>query len=117
MRDLSRGNARYNAPTFCGVCDPETRDNRDFLVKGTYFLSTEKLGSHNIVVGYDNFSGTRKANNYQSGSNYRSCTGAIWRSSGRRRHLPGHRAELVRLLHADRHAQQGDGHRRPSRPS
>jgi hypothetical protein len=74
MRDLSRGNARYNSPTFCGVCDPEERNNRDFLIKGTYFLSTEKLGSHNIVVGYDNFSGTRKANNYQSGSNYRLFT-------------------------------------------
>lgn len=74
MRDLSRGNARYNAPTFCGVCSPETRDNRDALAKGTWFLSTGALGSHNIVFGYDNFSGQRKANNYQSGSNYRLWT-------------------------------------------
>ena len=74
MRDRSRGNARYNSPTFCGVCDPEERNNRDYLIKGTYFLSTSKLGSHNIVVGYDNFSGQRKANNYQSGSSYRLFT-------------------------------------------
>jgi outer membrane receptor for ferrienterochelin and colicin len=74
LRDLSRGRARYNAPTFCGVCDPEGRDNRDYLVKGTYFLSTPTLGSHNIVLGYDNFSGERKSNNYQSGSNYRIFT-------------------------------------------
>lgn len=74
MRDKSRGNARYNSPTFCGVCDPEERNNRDYLIKGTYFLSTAGLGSHNIVVGYDNFSGQRKANNYQSGSNYRLFT-------------------------------------------
>ena len=74
MRDLSRGRARYNSPTFCGVCDPESRDNRDFLVKGTWFLSTGALGSHNIVAGYDNFAGQRKANNYQSGSNYRVFT-------------------------------------------
>jgi outer membrane receptor protein involved in Fe transport len=71
MRDRSRGNARYNSPTFCGVCSPEERNNRDYLVKGTYFLSSSSLGSHNIVLGYDNFSGTRKANNYQSGSNWR----------------------------------------------
>ncbi len=78
MRDRSRGNARYNAPTFCGVCDPEARDNKDFLVKGTYFLSTGNLGSHNIVLGYDHFAGSRKSNNYQSGSNYRLFgTGAI----------------------------------------
>jgi hypothetical protein len=70
MRDRSRG-SRYNSPTFCGVCDPEKRDNEDFLVKGTYFLSTSSLGSHNIVLGYDRFAGSRKANNYQSGSNYR----------------------------------------------
>jgi hypothetical protein len=74
MRDIAHGNFRYNSPTFCGVCDPEQRDNRDILVKGTYFLSTEKLGSHDIVVGYDNFAGQRKANNYQSGSNYRMFT-------------------------------------------
>ena len=74
MRDLSNNRARYNSPTFCGVCDPESRDNRDFLVKGTYFLSTDKLGSHNIVVGYDNFTGQHKSNNYQSGSNYRLFT-------------------------------------------
>jgi hypothetical protein len=74
MRDLSRSNARYNSPTFCGVCSPESRDNRDYLVKGTWFLSTGALGSHNIVFGYDNFSGQRKSNNYQSGSNYRLWT-------------------------------------------
>ncbi len=71
IRDKSRSNARYNSPTFCGVCDPESRDNQDYLLKGTWFLSTGALGSHNIVAGYDNFSGQRKANNYQSGSNYR----------------------------------------------
>jgi len=74
MRDRNNGNARYNAPTFCGVCGPESRDNEDFLLKGTYFLSTGSLGSHNIVLGYDHFAGTRKANNYQSGSNYRLFT-------------------------------------------
>jgi hypothetical protein len=75
MRDRSRSsNARYNSPTFCGVCDPEERNNTDWYVKGTYFLSTEKLGAHNMVVGFDDFAGSRKANNYQSGSNYRLFT-------------------------------------------
>ena len=71
LRDQSRGNARYNSPTFCGVCDPESRDNRDYLIKGTWFLSTGALGSHNIVAGYDNFAGQRTAQNHQSGSDYR----------------------------------------------
>jgi outer membrane receptor protein involved in Fe transport len=71
MRDQSRSNARWNSPTFCGVCGPEKRDNDDIFVKGTYFLSTGSLGSHNIVLGYDTYKGVRTANNYQSGSNYR----------------------------------------------
>ena len=69
IRDLSRG-VSYNAPIFCGICGPEKRDNNNYLVKGTYFLSTQSLGSHNIVGGYDNFGGQRLSNNYQSGSNF-----------------------------------------------
>jgi hypothetical protein len=74
MRDRAFGNDRYNSPTFCGVCDPEKRDNEDFQFKGTYFLSTPSLGSHTIQAGYDHFAGSRFANNYQSGSNYRLFT-------------------------------------------
>src|SRR5262249_36597431 len=75
MRDRAFGpNARYNSPTFCGGCDPEKRDNEDFLFKGTYVLSTPSLGSHTIQAGYDHFAGSRFANNYQSGSNYRLFT-------------------------------------------
>ena len=62
---------RYNAPTFCGVCTDEERDNQDIFIKGSYFLSTTGSGSHNLVVGYDSFNDVRLANNYQSGSNYR----------------------------------------------
>jgi hypothetical protein len=72
LRDRSRGNRRYNSPTFCSVCGPpEERNNENIYLKGTYFLSTKSLGSHNIVAGYDNYAGERYANNWQSGSNYR----------------------------------------------
>jgi len=64
------GYASYNSPTFCGICSYEYRNNENYYVKGTYFLSTEKLGSHNIVFGYDDFTGMMQSNNYQSGSNY-----------------------------------------------
>ena len=40
--DSARGNLRYWSPTFCGVCDPEKRDNEEVFVKGTYVLSTER---------------------------------------------------------------------------
>jgi outer membrane receptor protein involved in Fe transport len=66
------GRGYYNSPIFCAVCpgSAEKRDNEDVLAKATYFLSTPSLGSHNIVVGYDNFAGSRLSNNWQSGSSY-----------------------------------------------
>lgn len=69
--DQSRSGRRYWAPTFCGVCDPEERDNHDVFVKGSYFLSKKGVGSHNLVFGYDGFTDHRFANNHQSGSDYR----------------------------------------------
>ncbi len=71
LLDRARGNTRYWAPTFCGVCDPEKRDNKEFFVKGTYYLSTKDGGSHNMVFGYDAFDDQRFANNHQSGSDWR----------------------------------------------
>ena len=70
LLDRVRG-GRYFAPTFCGICDPETRNLDDEFVKGTYFKSTKGSGSHNMVFGYDTANDKRFANNYQSGSNYR----------------------------------------------
>jgi hypothetical protein len=76
--DLQRGTLlvdlsgrRYWSATFCGVCDPEKRDNNDVFVKGSYFLSRKGAGSHTMVFGYDGFNDKRFANNHQSGSDYR----------------------------------------------
>ncbi len=68
-RDRSQGTSWWS-PIFCGVCGPEKRNNDDYLAKVSYFLSNEKLGSHQIAAGYDNFGGQRIANNHQSGSDY-----------------------------------------------
>ena len=69
--DRTRGNLRYWAATFCGVCDPESRNNDDTFLKGSYFLSTKGGGSHNMAFGYDTYDDKRFANNHQSGSDYR----------------------------------------------
>jgi outer membrane receptor protein involved in Fe transport len=68
--DQQRG-TRYWSPTFCGICDPEKRDNDDVFVKGSYFLSKKGSGTHTMVFGYDLFNDQRFANNHQSGSDYR----------------------------------------------
>jgi hypothetical protein len=84
--DRSRGQARFNSPTFCAVCGSgwrENRDNWDWFFKVNYFLSTANAGSHDIVTGFDNYRETRQNNNWQSGSQYRvQSTGAIIDGSG-----------------------------------
>ncbi len=65
--DLSYGGA-WGAPIFCGICDDEVRENEYYNLKGTYYLATPGAGTHNIVMGYENFAESRSANNYQGGS-------------------------------------------------
>ena len=67
----SATNRRYWSATFCGVCPPDQRDNEDFFVKSSYFLSTKGYGSHNVVAGYDNFNDIRYVSSHQSGSDFR----------------------------------------------
>ena len=69
--DNQRGGLRYFAPTFCGACGPEKRNNDDLFVKGSYFLSSNHAGSHDMIFGYDTFDDKRFVNNHQSGSDYR----------------------------------------------
>jgi outer membrane receptor protein involved in Fe transport len=63
--------AMFNAPYFCGSCGAELRNDSEWEVKGRYFLGTKSLGTHNMVVGYDNWSETRQSNNYQSPTDFR----------------------------------------------
>jgi outer membrane receptor for ferrienterochelin and colicin len=60
----------FNSSHYCGVCGNEDRKNENAVLKATYFVSTKGLGSHNVVLGYDNFTNQLFSNNYQSGSNY-----------------------------------------------
>ena len=72
LRDAVSGQGGTgNAPLFCGSCDPELRNNKEWEVKGRYFLGTKSLGTHNMVVGYDDWAEQRLSNNYQSTTNFR----------------------------------------------
>lgn len=70
LRDIATFRRAW-APTFCGVCGNKERNNKDYLLKSTYFLSTKSLGNHSIVSGLDVFNDIRNENNQQSGSNFR----------------------------------------------
>ncbi len=72
--DLQRG-WRYWSPTFCSgsACGDgdEQRNNENIIVKGSYFLSNNAYGTHNLVFGYDYFNDNIIANTHASGSDYR----------------------------------------------
>ena len=64
------GNAGY--PFFCSACSgfPESRDNQNSKLKGTYFLSSKNAGTHNITAGYEDYKDMLKSDNHQSGSDF-----------------------------------------------
>jgi outer membrane receptor protein involved in Fe transport len=64
------GPYRYYTPTFCGVCEQEERNNENWLAKGSWFVSTESLGTHDLAFGYDTFSDIRFSVNHQTGSDF-----------------------------------------------
>ena len=60
------------SPTFCGSpCPAKQRNNRGWLAKGSYFLSTKSAGNHAISSGIEEFRQLRNENNFQSGSDFR----------------------------------------------
>ncbi len=70
ITDRARG-TRYWSPTFRATPKGEHRDHDLYTVKGTYFLSTPRFGSHELKAGYEHFLEVRDVNNYQNGSDYR----------------------------------------------
>ncbi|MCB1042519.1 MAG: TonB-dependent receptor [Acidobacteria bacterium] len=50
---------------------PEERDNRTMSGKLSYFLTTESLGSHDVVFGFSDFQESLKSDNHQAASDWR----------------------------------------------
>jgi outer membrane receptor protein involved in Fe transport len=71
LRDRRRGNRRFWSPTFRFQEGGEQRDHELYTAKGSYFLSTDTLGTHELKAGYEYFDEVRNVNNYQNGSDYR----------------------------------------------
>ena len=71
LLDTSSGNRMWSS-SFCGSpCPAKQRNNKEYLAKGSYFLSTNATGNHSLVGGYDDFHQLRNENNFQSGSDLR----------------------------------------------
>ena len=75
LLDRSRSSRRFWSPTFCApgtpVCPEKLRNNKDWLAKGSWFLSTPAVGTHDVSFGYDSFEEFNLEENHQSGSDYR----------------------------------------------
>jgi outer membrane receptor protein involved in Fe transport len=68
-------NGTYHAPWFCGEpCRDEERDNENLFVKGSWFVSGDVAGSHELVFGFDSFSDKVLYDNHQSASDYQIWT-------------------------------------------
>ncbi|HEY6553407.1 MAG TPA: hypothetical protein VI669_08630, partial [Vicinamibacteria bacterium] len=59
----------YGAPYF-DATDPSVRDNRQITAALSYFVSTSKLGRHDIKGGFENFRTTDVGGNSQSSTGY-----------------------------------------------
>jgi hypothetical protein len=70
LLDRSNNNTRFNAPTLCGVCDVERRDNDAWQLRGHAFAGGGRAGTHDLVAGVERFTENRYANNHQSGSDF-----------------------------------------------
>ena len=69
----ARSSGRSSTTTrrlFCGICEHEERNNEDVLGKVSWFESTESLGTHDIVFGYDSFTDIRFAVNHQAATDF-----------------------------------------------
>lgn len=70
LLDRANNNTRFHAPTLCGVCDVERRDNDDLLLQARAFVDSGRAGTHELVAGAGRFTESRYANNRQSGSDF-----------------------------------------------
>ena len=65
------GNRRERGTADTSARLPHRERRNENIRQGTYFLSSERLGSHELLGGYDSFDDIRVADNHQSGSDYR----------------------------------------------
>jgi hypothetical protein len=59
----------FNAPYFDST-DPETRANRQVTGSLNWFLTSGRLGSHDLKTGYENFVSSEEGGNSQSATGY-----------------------------------------------
>jgi hypothetical protein len=59
----------YNAPFFSAL-DPEDRNNRQFAGSVSYYVTSPKVGRHDMKGGFEHFTSTRTGGNSQSATGF-----------------------------------------------
>jgi hypothetical protein len=70
LLDRANANTRFHAPSRCGVCENERRNNDDVLLKANAFFDSGRFGTHNVVAGVDRFTERHLLEDHQSGSDF-----------------------------------------------
>ncbi len=68
--DASGTGAFFGAPLFCGICDDQERNSENYSGKLSHYFGTAKGGTHEIIVGVEQWIEQTIANNYQSASDF-----------------------------------------------
>jgi hypothetical protein len=106
LLDRARG-TRFWSPTFRATPNGEHRDHELYAVKGTYFLSTPTIGTHEVKAGYEHFLEVRDVNNYQNGSDYRVSLASTIVRGDQIRSVPEHEHQHPHHVAADPGLERG----------
>lgn len=73
LLDRSRGDARYHTATFCSApeCRHSELGNENLYLKLSWFAASEDLGTHDLVLGFEQYSWHSALDNHQQGSDFR----------------------------------------------
>jgi len=82
----------FHSPYFDGT-DPEDRDNEQIYGAGSWFTDTAGLGSHDLKLGYEDFTSTRVGGNSQSPTNFVWDTPVVGDADGN--HVIGPDGDLI----------------------
>ena len=109
----------YNSPYFDSN-DPENRNNRQITGSLAYFWTTNRAGSHDIKVGYENFQTTRTGGNSQTSTGYvfqtdYQVSGGAPVLDGNQKPIPDFMPGVFAHPELDRDARRGAGHHHPVR--
>lgn len=76
IQDFENGLSAW-APSYCTACGETSRNNREALLKTTWFVSRPRWGTHSIVAGVNDFHELATESQYATGSDFAVVTPTV----------------------------------------